>query len=162
MTRRELLLHLAAEAILAKTLLVNASLPGDGHAFLGKGNAVCARGNHAIDVDLHLGVVHPLVVVISNDGRVARVEGEERDFLGVGGIAAMAEAARVFFMFAAVGVFLVTAAAADMSPGAALREFLDGSLGASLGSSLSSSCVAMSLSLLSVVVDERGGNWGGG
>ena len=65
------LLHHAAEATLVEALLVDALMLGNGHAVIGKGKAVHARGNHAIDVDLHLGVVHPLIVVIRGHGRCA-------------------------------------------------------------------------------------------
>ncbi len=83
--RQVLLAHHAAKAFLVKADPIDGPLPCDGHVILGEGKVVGAFGDPAGDVDLHLGVVPPLVVVIRNDGRVARVEGEEGDFWGRAG-----------------------------------------------------------------------------
>ncbi len=57
------------KAFLAEADAVDGPLPCDGHAILGEGKAVGAFGDHAGDVDFHLDVVPPLVVVVRDDGR---------------------------------------------------------------------------------------------
>ena len=87
---------------------------------------VCAGGGHTVDVDLHLGIVYPLIVVVGKDGHIMHVKGVAHIFLSTGG--------RLLCKHVYVGNFVV------IFWGGFMSGFIDGFV-VSLLSSLTSSSV---------------------
>ncbi len=57
----------------------------DRHPILGHREAVRPFGDHAIDVERHLGLTDPIVLVVGDDGSITRIEIIQHDLLGWGG-----------------------------------------------------------------------------
>ena len=69
-------MHDSLEVFACRTNLVSRALPQDRHSVVGDCELAGALGDHAIDVDLDLGMINciVIVVVVSNDGCILYVD----------------------------------------------------------------------------------------